>query len=59
MMLVSLQIILYYCVLSEIGVMDCDRISQVMQPVFLDVESEPVQKATCLSTTPCSTSYPI
>ena len=31
-------------VLSEIGVMDCDRISQVMQPVFLDMESEPVQK---------------
>ena len=30
--------------LSEIGVMDCDRISQVMQPVFLDMESEPVQK---------------
>ena len=52
MMLVSLQIILYFCVLSEIGVMDCDRISQVMQPVFLDMESEPVQKATCLSTTP-------
>ena len=44
MMLVSLQIILYFCVLSEIGVMDCDRISQVMQPVFLDMESEPVQK---------------
>ena len=31
-------------VLSEIGVMDCDRSSQVMQPVFLDMESEPVQK---------------
>ena len=44
MMLVSLQIILYFCVLSEIGVMDCDRISQVMQPIFLDMESEPVQK---------------